>query len=106
MQITKTRSLSALLLATSFAAVSLGAFGAQEASKMTQFADQMCACKDLECAEKLFPEIEKFAKENEGKEVVAAAADKYNAEMLRIQGCYDKVHAEAAAAEAVKQQQQ
>lgn len=106
MRITKTRLLPASLLATLFAAMSLGACGVQEASQMTKFADQMCACKDVDCAEKIFPEIEKFAKENEGKEVAAKAADKYNTEMLRIQGCYDKLHAEAAAAEAVKAQQE
>ena len=66
---------------------------------MSKFADQMCACKDVACAEKLFPEIEKLATENEGKEVVAAAADHYNKEMARAQKCYEQVFADAENAE-------
>jgi hypothetical protein len=80
----------------------LAACGVEEANAMTKFADQMCACKDVACAEKLFPEIEKLANANEGKEVVAAVADKYNAEMDRAQKCYEKVHTDAEAAEAAK----
>jgi hypothetical protein len=86
-------------LALALGAVTLAACGTEEASAMTKFADQMCACKDVPCADKLFPEIEKMAKENEGKEVVAAAADKYNAEMDRAQKCYEKVFADAEKAE-------
>lgn len=70
----------------------LSACGVQEASAMTKFADQMCACTDVACADKVFTELEKLSKENEGKEVVAAAADKYNNEMDRAQKCYEKVH--------------
>ena len=93
MQLART-SLAAL--ATLFVtSVLAGACGVQEASAMSKFADQMCACKDVACAEQLFPEIEKMSKENEGKEVVAAAADKYNAEMDRTQKCYEKIFADA-----------
>ncbi len=66
---------------------------------MSKFADQMCECKDVACADKLFTEIEKLANENEGKEVVAAAADHYNSEMDRTQKCYEKIHADAEKAE-------
>ena len=60
------------------------------------------ACKDVACAEKLFPEIEKMTKANEGKEVIASAAEKYNAEVDRTQKCYEKIHADAEKAEAAK----
>lgn len=84
--------------------LTLGACGTEEASAMTKFADQMCACKDVACADKLFPEIEKLANANEGKEVVAAVADKYNNEMSRAEACYLKLHTDAdtATAEPVK----
>lgn len=93
------RTLAAVFAAGTFT-VNLGACGVKEASAMEKFADQMCACKDVACAEKLFPEIEKMSKENEGKEVVAAAADKYNAAMDRAQKCYEKVFADAEKADA------
>ncbi len=79
------------------AATTLSACGTEEASAMTKFADQMCACKDVACADKLFPEIEKMGKANEGKEVIAAVADKYNSEMSRAEACYTKIYAEADA---------
>ena len=81
------------------ASLSLAACGAKEASEMSKFADKMCACKDVACADKLFPEIEKLATANEGKEVVAAAADHYNSEMDRTQKCYEKIYADAEKAE-------
>lgn len=81
----------------------LAACGTEEVSAMTKFADQMCACKDFACAEGLFPEIEKMSAANEGKEVVAAAADKYNREMDRTQKCYEKLAADAQKAEDAKQ---
>ena len=56
-----------IILSLSLAACS----GKEEASKMTKLADQMCACKDSACADKLFPDIEKFSSENEGKKVSA-----------------------------------
>ena len=93
------RKLRPLLLLAALP-LAFAACGAEEVSAMTKFADQMCACKDVACAEALFPEIEKMAKANEGKEVVAAAADKYNAEMDRTQKCYEKLHADAEKAEA------
>lgn len=73
----------------------LAGCGVQEASAMSKLADQMCACKDVACTDKTFDELEKLSKENEGKEVVAAAADKYNNEMDRAQKCYEKVNADA-----------
>lgn len=91
-------SLAPLFIAGLFT-LPLAACGAQEVSAMTKFADQMCACKDFACAEKLFPEIDKMATANEGKEVIAAAADKYNSEMDRTQKCYEKLAAAADAAE-------
>jgi hypothetical protein len=87
-------------IAALLAAPALGACGVEEANAMTKFADQMCACKDVACVDKLFPEIEKLATANEGKEVPAAIADKYNAEMDRTQKCYEKVHTDAEAAAA------
>lgn len=93
------RPLLSLLLVSTPA---LGACGAEEVSAITKFADQMCACKDVACAEKLFPEIEKMTKANEGKEVIASAAEKYNAEVDRTQKCYEKIHADAEKAEAAK----
>lgn len=102
MQLAKIRGRS--LASSLLMALSLGlpACGAQEVSAMTKFADQMCACKDFACAEKLFPEIDKMTTANEGKQVVAAAADKYNAEMARTQKCYEKLGEAAEAAEAAK----
>ena len=72
--------------------------GKKEADQMTKYADQMCACKDVACAEKIFPEVEKWTAANEGKEVDKAAADRYNAQLDRTQKCYDKLHADAAKA--------
>jgi hypothetical protein len=80
----------------------LGGCGVEEANAMTKLADQMCACKDVACADKLFPEIEKLGTANEGKEVVAAVADKYNKEMDRAEACYTKLHTDADAADAAK----
>ena len=89
---------------TASVALSLGlaACGAKEASEMSKFADQMCACQDVACADKLFPEIEKLTTANEGKEVVAAAADHYNSEMDRTQKCYEKIYADAEKAAAAE----
>lgn len=93
-------SLFTRLLAAGTLTAGLAACGTEEASAMSKFADQMCACKDVACADKLFPEIEKLANANEGKEVVAAVADKYNNEMTRAEGCYTKLHEAADAAPA------
>jgi hypothetical protein len=85
-------SLTALGLSL-FASFALAACsGSKEASEMSKFADRMCACKAADCADKLYDELEKFAKANEGKEVEASAADKYNAEMDRAQKCYVAAH--------------
>ncbi|MBK8261785.1 MAG: hypothetical protein IPK80_10650 [Nannocystis sp.] len=92
-----------LTVAAAMMTIGLGACGAEEASAMTKFADQMCACKDVACAEKLFPEIEKMSAANEGKEVVAAVAEKYNRELDRTQKCYDKLHEDAEKTEAAPQ---
>jgi hypothetical protein len=69
--------------------------GKKEADQMTKYADSMCACKEIKCAEKIFPEIEKWTAANEGKEVEKAAADRYNAQLDRTQKCYDKLMADA-----------
>ena len=69
--------------------------GKKEADQMTKYADQMCACKEVKCAEKIFPEIEKWTAANEGKEVEKGAADRYNAQLDRTQKCYDRLMAEA-----------
>ena len=63
--------------------------GKKEADQMTKFADEMCKCKTADCAEKLFPQIEKFTKDNEGKEVDKSAAYRYKAAMTRAQKCMD-----------------
>jgi hypothetical protein len=75
--------------------IAAGSCGRKEANAMEQMAGQMCACKDAACADKLFPEIEKFTKQNEGKQVEARAADAYNAALARTQKCYDDLQAEA-----------
>ena len=69
--------------------------GKKEADQMTKYADSMCECKDIACAEKIFPEIEKWTAANEGKEVEKAAADRYNTQLDRTQKCYDKLMAAA-----------
>ena len=69
--------------------------GKKEADQMSKYADQMCACKDIACAEKIFPEIEKWTAANEGKEVEKSAADRYNTQLDRTQKCYDKLMADA-----------
>lgn len=76
--------------------------GKKEADQMTKFADEMCACKTADCAEKLFPAIEKFTKDNEGKEVDKGAADRYNASLSRAQKCYDDLLKAPAPAEQPK----
>lgn len=75
----------ALVVAFGLAACS----GKKEADQMTKFADEMCKCKTTECVEKVFPTIEKFTKENQGKEVDKSAADRYNEALKKAQKCYD-----------------
>lgn len=86
-----------------FAIVSLLVLGAcsgkKEADEMTKFADEMCACKDVACADKVFEQAEKISKANEGKEVSADQADRYNASADRASKCYAKIHEAADAAE-------
>jgi hypothetical protein len=72
--------------------------GKKEADQMTKYADEMCQCKDIQCAERIFPEIEKWTTANTGKKVETKAADRYNASLDRTQKCYDKLMAEADAA--------
>ena len=67
--------------------------GQKEADQMTKYADQVCACTTLECADKIMPEIEKWTEKNAGKEVDQAAADRYNAQIDRTQKCYDQLTA-------------
>jgi len=83
-------SVLGLGLALSLAACS----GKKEASAMAKLADQMCACKDVACADKLFPEIEKFTGANEGKQVEASAADEYNRQIDRTEKCYQRLQAD------------
>jgi hypothetical protein len=75
------------------AALLVACSGKQEADPMTKYADRMCACKELACAEKLFPEIEKWTGEHEGKEVNQGAAERYNTQLARAQKCYDALTA-------------
>ena len=84
-----------LVLAVGIAAGLVACSGKKEADQMTKYADKMCACKDVKCAEAIFPEIEKWTAANEGKEVEKSAADRYNAQLDRTQKCYDKLMAEA-----------
>ena len=72
--------------------------GKQEADQMTKYADEMCACKTVQCAEKLFPQVEKWTGSNEGKEVSDKAAERYNTQLTRAQKCYDDLIAELASA--------
>lgn len=91
------------LFASLLITAGLGACGVQEASAMTKLADQMCACKDMACVEKVYPEVEAESKKNEGKEIAAPVADKYNAELTRVEGCVSKIEAEAQKADAAAQ---
>jgi hypothetical protein len=80
-----------------FAAVFMVACsGKPEADQMTKYADRMCACKDITCAEKVFPEIEKWTGDHEGKEVNQGAAERYNTQLARAQKCYDTLTAAPA----------
>jgi hypothetical protein len=72
-------------------ALGLAACGKKEVNKMTEYANEMCACKDSKCADAVFPKIEAFTKANEGKEVPAAMADAYNRKLERTQKCHDKL---------------
>lgn len=78
------------------AALLVACSGKPEADQMTKYADRMCACKDIACAEKLFPEIEKWTGGNEGKEVSKGAAERYNTQLTRAQKCYDDLMAAPA----------
>lgn len=82
-------------IALALAAAGFAACGNKEASQMEKFADQVCACTTVDCADKLFPEIEKFTTENAGKEVEASAADKYAKAMDRTTKCLEKLHEDA-----------
>ena len=84
-----------IALAFGLAAGLVACSGKKEADQMTKYADRMCACKDVKCAEAIFPEIEKWTAANEGKEVEKSAADRYNAQLDRTQKCYDKLMADA-----------
>src|SRR5215203_7446436 len=87
-------SLKSVIAAFGLTAGLLACSGKKEADQMTKYADSMCACKDIKCAEKIFPEIEKWTAANEGKEVEKSAADRYNTQLDRTQKCYDKLMAD------------
>ena len=59
------------LLAASLAAGS----GQKEASAMSKFADQMCACKDSACAVKVSDDMAKWGKEQAASADVVPAMD-------------------------------
>jgi len=69
--------------------------GKKEADQMTKYADEMCKCKDVKCAETLFPQVEKWTQANLGKEVEQGAAERYHTALDRTQKCYDKWMTEA-----------
>jgi hypothetical protein len=76
------------LLAVGLLTFGLAACGSKEANQMEEFADKMCACKDADCAEKLFEEVKKIDSANEGKKVSASAAEKYAKAGERLSKCY------------------
>jgi hypothetical protein len=84
-----------LVLAVGVAAGLVACSGKKEADQMTKYADQLCECKTVECADKILPEIEKFSNANAGKEVDQGAADRYNAALKRVEKCIDKLHDDA-----------
>ena len=87
--------MKSIVAALSLTAGLIACSGKKEADQMSKYADQMCACKDVKCGDAIFPEIEKYTKANEGKEVEKGAADRYNASLDRTQKCYDKLAAAA-----------
>jgi len=91
----KEMDMKKLVLAVGIAAGLVACSGKKEADQMTKYADQLCACKDVACAEKILPEIEKFSNANAGKEVDKAAADRYNNALTRVEKCIDKLHDDA-----------
>ena len=88
-------AVAALATLTAVAACS----GKEEASKMTKFADEMCACADSACAAKVATDAEAFGKANEGKKVSSGAADDYNKAAKRMGDCFAQKMAAAGAAE-------
>jgi hypothetical protein len=80
-----------LVLSLSLALSLTACSGKEEASKMKKITDELCACKTVECAEKVYAEIEKFTGANEGKKVSAEAADAYNADITRAEKCAERI---------------
>ena len=91
-------AVAALATLTAVAACS----GKEEASKMTKFADEMCACADSACAAKVATDAEAFGKANEGKKVSSGAADDYNKAAKRMGDCFAQKMEAAGAAEPAK----
>jgi hypothetical protein len=83
------------VLAVGLAAGVAACSGKKEADQMSKYADQICTCKTVDCAEKILPEIEKFSNANAGKEVDKAAADRYNAALERVEKCMTKLQTDA-----------
>jgi hypothetical protein len=78
--------------------------GKKEADQMTKYADAVCACKTVECAEKIMPEIQKWTDQNAGKEVDKAQADRYNAQIDRTTKCLENLEKTAPAKEPAKEE--
>ena len=72
----------------------------KEADQMSKYADEMCKCPDFKCAEKLFPQVEKWTNANLGKEIDQGAAERYHTSLDRTQKCYDRLMADAEKADA------
>jgi hypothetical protein len=62
-----------------------------QASLMEKLADEMCACKNGDCAQRIFERAMKDSTANEGKQVSARDAERYAKAGERISKCYSDI---------------
>jgi hypothetical protein len=91
-----------------FAAVSIGMFallalpackGGEVVAKTKEFTDKICACKDMDCAQKVTKEMQEWAEQNKDAQGTESQAKEIEAETKRMGECMTKL-ASGAAAEA------
>jgi hypothetical protein len=92
-----------------FAAVSIGMFallalpackGGEVVAKTKEFTDKICACKDMDCAQKVTEEMQKWAEENKDAQGTESQAKEIEAETKRLTECMTKLATGAAGGDA------
>ena len=64
-------------------------------AEMTRWADEVCACKTADCAQKIYDEALKASRKNEGKSVSESAAKRYVKAGQRLSNCMQDLSVKA-----------